>query len=126
MKTLHRIPEAIHHIAPDGAEVRELLENEHGGIAHCRFPAGKTSLTTQHKTVSEFWHILSGEGEIWRQKQGVEDITRLVPGLTLEIAVGTTFQYRSHADLDFIIVTMPPWSGLDEAIMIDQEKWSPT
>ncbi len=126
MQTLLKIPEAYHHIAPDGAEVRELMENMHGGIAHCILKADIVSLITQHRTVSEFWYILSGKGEIWRKNGSKEEVTPLSAGVTLEIPVGTIFQYRSSSDLHFIIVTMPPWSGMDEAIMIDQGKWNST
>ena len=71
------IPKDYKHIAPDGAEIRELLDNEQGGIAHCILKEGKVSKAVKHKTVSEFWHILSGKGEIWRRKDGQENITTL-------------------------------------------------
>ncbi len=114
MKT-QKIPEHYHHIAPDGAEVRELMNSAYGGIAHGLLPKHRVSKAACHKTVHEFWHILSGTGAIWLKQADVETITALEPGLTIDIPVNTVFQYRSDdSDLTFIIVTNPPWPGPDE------------
>jgi mannose-6-phosphate isomerase-like protein (cupin superfamily) len=53
---------------------------------------------------------LEGRGEIWRD-DGVDScITDLVPGTSIDIPVGTAFQYRNVSDqeLRFICVAMPP------------------
>ncbi len=112
------------HTSPAGAEVRLLMNNPHGGIAHCTLRAGKISKAVRHKTVSEFWHILSGKGAIWRKDAHKEEITPLAAGITIDIPLGTDFQYRSDAeDLVFICVTTPPWSGMDEASYVGQGAW---
>ena len=124
----------MHRIAPAGAEVRLLLNNSYGGIAycalhiaHCTLKNKKTSRAVQHKTVSEFWHVLSGKGEIWRKNADTESITVLENGITIEILLGTAFQYRSvENDLVFICVTNPPWPGCDECFYIDKFPWIPT
>ncbi|MCX7122681.1 MAG: cupin domain-containing protein [Gammaproteobacteria bacterium] len=128
MQTLLKIPETYQHTSPAGAEVRLLMNSHLGGIAHCTLKAGKITLAVQHKTVSEFWHVLSGKGAIWRKMDGHEEITPLETGATIEIPVGAQFQYRSDAaaDLVFLCVTMPPWSGADEAKIVDQGGWTPT
>lgn len=121
------VPNEYHHIAPDGAEVRELMANQLGGIAHCILPQGTVSNITRHKTISEFWHILSGKGAIWRRNNHEEQITQLEPGVTIDIPSGTDFQYRSdEGNLVFICVTMPPWPGADEASYLEQGAWEPT
>jgi mannose-6-phosphate isomerase-like protein (cupin superfamily) len=127
MKT-KTMPENYEHTSPAGAEVRVLMSNEHGGIAHCSLKAGKISRAVRHKTVSEFWHILSGKGAIWRRNTVEANITVLEAGITIDIPLGTDFQYRSEADTDlvFICVTMPPWSGADEANYIEESGWAPT
>lgn len=79
MKTQY-IPKKHQHISPAGAEVRLLMSNEHGGIAHCTLKKGKISKAVKHKTVSEFWHVLSGAGAIWRNDQKNESITTLEAG----------------------------------------------
>jgi mannose-6-phosphate isomerase-like protein (cupin superfamily) len=58
--------------APDGrsaagAEVRILVEGETGSMIHSTVPPGQVNRATVHVTVSEFWHVLSGEGQIWRR-----------------------------------------------------------
>lgn len=123
-----KVPHDFQHTSPAGAEVRLLMDNEHGGIAHCTLKAGKISKAVRHKTVSEFWHVLSGMGAIWRRNKEGESVTRLEPGITIDIPLGTDFQYRSDAgaDLAFICVTMPPWSGHDEASYVEQGAWEPT
>ncbi|MDP1573788.1 MAG: cupin [Coxiellaceae bacterium] len=126
MKTTTILKE-YNYIAPDGAEVRLLSNNEHGGICHCTLKNKKTSHAVQHKTVSEFWHIISGKGEIWRKNGAEESITPLEAGITIDIPVNTTFQYRSlDGDLTFICVTMPPWSGANESFYIEKSPWIAT
>ena len=97
MKTQH-IPKDYQHQSPAGAEVRLLLDNVYGGIAHCTLRDKKISRAVRHKTVSEFWHILSGTGAIWRKNSEDEQITQLVPGITIDIPLGTDFQYRPLRD----------------------------
>ena len=126
MKTM-TIPIDHEYIAPDGAEIRLLLRNTHGGICHCNLRNGKVSHAVQHKTVSEFWHILSGKGEIWRKNGDEESITPLHAGITIDIPVGTVFQYRStDNDLTFICVTTPPWPGDDESFYVEKSPWIAT
>ena len=127
MKT-QTIPEEYQHTSPAGAEVRLLMSNEYGGMAHCTLKAGKISRAVRHKTVSEFWHVLSGKGAIWRKDAVEENITPLEKGISIDIPLGTDFQYRAdkEADLVFICVTMPPWSGADEASYVAQGGWEPT
>ena len=121
------LPEKHQHISPAGAEVRVLMNDHLGGIAHCTLKSATITRAVQHKTVSEFWHVLSGQGEIWRDTGTHQEITKLRPGVTIYIPVGTKFQYRndSNVDLVFICVTMPPWSGANEARIIKNGPWIP-
>lgn len=126
MKT-QQIPSDFQHMSPAGAQVRLLMNNTHGGMAHCTLKNGVISKAVRHKTVSEFWHILSGKGAIWRKDAEQETVTELEAGISIDIPLGTDFQYRSDGeDLVFICVTMPPWSGHDEASYVQQGKWQPT
>ncbi|PIQ43273.1 MAG: cupin [Gammaproteobacteria bacterium CG11_big_fil_rev_8_21_14_0_20_46_22] len=121
------IPKEYEHTSPAGAEVRVLMSAEHGGIAHCTLKDKVVSKAVRHKTVSEFWHVLSGKGAIWRRNNHEEKVTPLEAGMTIDIPLGTDFQYRSdEGDLVFICVTMPPWSGADEASYVEQGAWKPT
>jgi mannose-6-phosphate isomerase-like protein (cupin superfamily) len=113
-KTLPKEPDAI---APDGSEVRLLCRLERGSMAHLTLPPGHTSHPVVHRTVEEVWYIISGQGEMWRNYQDAEQVTPLLPGVSLSIPVGTAFQFRADesAPLSAIGVTMPPWPGDDEA-----------
>jgi mannose-6-phosphate isomerase-like protein (cupin superfamily) len=70
---------------------------------------------------------LEGHGEIWRDDGIESSVTVLVPGIAIDIPVGTKFQYRnvSDDDLKFICNTMPPWPGNSEATFI-KGIWTPT
>jgi mannose-6-phosphate isomerase-like protein (cupin superfamily) len=126
MKTT-TFPESPHAKSPAGADIRYLMDGETGGMIHSTVPPHQINRATVHATVSEFWYILEGHGEIWRDNGEQESVTTLVAGVSIDIPVGTKFQYRNVADSDlkFICVTMPPWVGDEEATFIDG-KWQPT
>ncbi len=121
------IPKDYQHTSPAGAEVRVLMSNQYGGIAHCTLKDGIISKAVSHKTVSEFWHVLSGKGALWRRNGEGGKITALEPGVTIDIPLGTDFQYRSNqGDLVFICITMPPWPGADEVYYLEKGAWEPS
>lgn len=123
MKTT-AIPKDYDHASPAGAEIRLLMNNEMGCMVHCTLRANIISKPVRHKTVSEFWHVLSGSGQIWRKDAVSESVTDLVAGMSIDVPLGTDFQYRSgDDDLVFICVTMPPWSGSEEAEYLEAGAW---
>ena len=111
---------------PAGAEIRYLMEGETGGMIHSTVPPGQVNRATIHATVSEFWYILSGQGRIWRRGGAGEETTVIEAGVSIDIPVGTAFQYRCDGvePLRFICVTMPPWPGSAEATVIEGP-WKP-
>jgi mannose-6-phosphate isomerase-like protein (cupin superfamily) len=114
-------------IAPDGSAVRVLLEMAGGGMAHFELAPGETAKAVRHRTVEEIWFILSGSGEMWREQAGREEVVALSPGACLTIPIGTRFQFRALGPepLAAIAVTMPPWPGEGEAIIV-AGPWEPT
>ena len=66
-------------VAPDGSEVRPLLELEAGGTAHFSLAPGKVSKAVLHKTVEEIWYIISGRGEMWRSNTAAKVSRRSKP-----------------------------------------------
>lgn len=116
------LPEKMDACAPDGSEVRLLPTLEgRGGIAHFALPAGQVSKAVMHRTVEEIWYFLTGRGQMWREQGGHSEIVDVHPGVALTIPLGTRFQFRSDGPepLAAIGVTMPPWPGEGEGIMVD-------
>jgi mannose-6-phosphate isomerase-like protein (cupin superfamily) len=107
--------------APDGSAVRILLGLAAGGMAHFELAPGQTSRAVTHRTVEEVWYVLRGHGEMWRKLADHEEIVPVEPGVCLTIPLGTHFQFRALGaePLSAIGVTMPPWTGEDEAVFID-------
>jgi len=113
--------------APDGSDVRILLGLKGGGMANFELQSGKTSTAVTHRTVEEIWFFLSGCGEMWRKQDGREEVVTVNSGICLTIPLGTQFQFRSLGAqaIAAIGVTMPPWPGEGEAIVVEG-KWKPT
>jgi len=126
MKTT-MLPEHPNARSPAGADVRFLVDGDTGSMIHSTVPPHQINKAVVHATVSEFWYVLEGHGEIWRDDGEESGITVLVPGTAIDIPVGTTFQYRNVSDVDlkFICITMPPWPGDSEAAYV-KGKWQPT
>ena len=122
-----RLPITHDAIAPDGSEVRMLLELTGGGMAHFELAPGETSAAVRHRTVEEIWFFLSGRGEMWRKQNQKEEIVQLYSGVCITIPLGTHFQFRSVGPeaLAAVGVTMPPWPGACEAYVVEG-KWVPT
>ncbi|HSR13483.1 MAG TPA: cupin domain-containing protein [Thermodesulfobacteriota bacterium] len=114
-------------VAPDGFEVRLLSELQGGGMAQFCLPAGQVSKAVTHRTVEEIWFFVSGRGEAWRKQEGREEVTPVRPGVSVTIPLGTHFQFRALGEepLTAIAVTMPPWPGEVEAILV-RGRWKST
>ncbi|MCH8063805.1 MAG: cupin domain-containing protein [Chloroflexi bacterium] len=120
-----RLPSDYTALAPDGSEIRELVKVDGGSMAHCTLPQGKTSIAVAHGTVEEVWYFLHGRGQVWRTQDGRESIVDVSPGTALTIPLRASFQFRNTGaeDLCFIIVTIPPWPGEEEAYQVEG-RWS--
>lgn len=108
-------------LAPDGSAVRVLLSLAGGSMAHFSLAPGEVTSAVTHRTVEEIWYVLKGAGQMWRQQAGREDTVDLAPGLCLTIPLGTHFQFRAAADqpLEVVAVTLPPWPGDNEAVVVN-------
>jgi mannose-6-phosphate isomerase-like protein (cupin superfamily) len=115
-----QLPETPDVTAPDGSDVRILCDLKGGSMAHFSLDPGKVSKAVMHRTVEEIWYIIAGEGEMWRADSRQEMVIALRPGLSLTIPVGTSFQFRSTGPsaLEAVAITMPPWPGEDEAVLV--------
>jgi mannose-6-phosphate isomerase-like protein (cupin superfamily) len=118
---LVRLPAEPDAIAPDGSAVRVLAGASRGSMAVFELAAGETSAAVRHRTVEELWYFLGGRGEMWRRgADGAERVDAVQAGVSLDIPVGTVFQFRATGDepLRAVGVTMPPWPGEDEAVLV--------
>ena len=114
-------------IAPDGSDVRVLLELGAGAMAHFELAPNQVSQAVTHRTVEEIWFFVRGRGQMWRKQATRTSIVDVSPGVCLTIPLGTHFQFRAIGDeaLAAVGVTMPPWPGEGEAVLVVGE-WNPT
>jgi mannose-6-phosphate isomerase-like protein (cupin superfamily) len=119
-----QLPGARDVIAPDGSDVRVLLQLAGGGMAHFELAAGRVSRAVAHHSVDEIWYILRGRGQMWRRQADRQETVSLQPGACVSIPAGTHFQFRSTGGgpLAALGVTMPPWPGEGEAYPV-QGAW---
>lgn len=121
------LPEQPDAKSPAGADIRYIMDGPTGNMIHSTVPPRQINRATVHATVSEFWYVLEGHGELWRDDGSESNVTALLPGTSVDIPVGTAFQYRNVSDvaLKFICIAMPPWPGDAEARFV-KGKWQPT
>lgn len=123
-----RLPASPTVTAPDGSDVRILLATERGSCAHFELAGGQISTAVVHRTVEEIWFFLAGRGQMWLASgDGDGEVVDVTVGDCLTIPVGTRFQFRAFgsAPLAAVGVTMPPWPGPDEAVVVEG-RWAPT
>jgi mannose-6-phosphate isomerase-like protein (cupin superfamily) len=111
-------------LAPDGSEIRLLQEANLGGLSECTLTIDGISSAVCHQTVEEIWFFTQGIGQVWRRMENTDQIDDVRPGVSLLIPLGVHFQFRNTGTipLKFIISTMPPWPGPNEACLVDG-KW---
>jgi len=114
-------------VAPDGSDVRLLVGLKKGSMIHFELAPNRTSRAVTHRTVDEIWYFVAGRGQVWRKQNGHAAVVDVYPGVSLTIPLGTQFQFRSfgYEPLAAIAVTMPPWPGEGEGIIVKGE-WEPS
>jgi mannose-6-phosphate isomerase-like protein (cupin superfamily) len=115
-----QLPVKYDDLAPDGSEIRLLLKLKGGSAVHCTLPPGKVSLAHVHRTIEEIWYFISGHGQVWRKQDGKDMEVDVKAGSCLTIPLGAHFQFRNTGQepLCFVITTMPPWPGAQEAMRV--------
>ena len=114
-------------VAPDGSDVRVLLQVRGGSLAHFELAAGQTSVAVRHRSVEEIWYFLSGSGEMWRKSSDDEEMVPVSTGVCITIPLGTSFQFRASGEESLVAIgaTIPPWPGAGEAVIVFGP-WEPT
>lgn len=122
-----RLPAEPTVVAPDGSDVRVLLQLAGGSMAHFELGAGRVARAVQHRSVDELWYVVAGRGQMWRRQGEREETVALEPGLCLTLPRGTCFQFRAAPTqaVAAVGVTMPPWPGESEAQFVDGP-WTPS
>ena len=120
-----QLPAQASNLAPDRSEIRLLLTVNGCGLCHCTLPPKSTSLAVTHKTVEEIWYFIQGNGQVWRKLGDEQKVVDVKPGVSLSIPLGTHFQFRNTGSepLCFVIATVPPWPGSEEAVRVE-DYWS--
>ena len=99
-----------------------VIQDQASGKHHRFSPAAHLviSLMDGNRTVEEIWFFLQGHGQVWRKFKDSETIAEVQPGVSLTIATGAHFQFRNTGEepLTFVITTMPPWPGDEEAVRV--------
>ena len=111
--------------APDGSEIRLLIDHRHqaraASMVEVTLAAGQVSRPVWHQQVEEVWYVLQGRGEVWRCPPGTDPTlyaaVSVEPGDSLVIPTRWRFQFSASdaEDLRFLCFTVPPWPGDDEA-----------
>ena len=73
------------------------MDGPTGNMIHSTVPPGQINRATRHKTVSEFWHVLDGEGEIWRSDGTDQSVVKLVSGVSIDIPRGYRLSVPGNA-----------------------------
>jgi mannose-6-phosphate isomerase-like protein (cupin superfamily) len=116
-------------IAPDGAEIRSLVDREQGArrlsVAEGLVPAGTRTAKVYHQTVyEEVWYFLRGQGTFHLHAPGAasEEALPVAPGDAILVPPRHGFWVENTGgdDLVFLLSGSPPWPGAQEA-----QPWPP-
>ena len=115
-------------IAPDGAEIRVLVDQSRGAtqlsLAEAHVKPGERTACVSHRTIEEVWYIVQGTGRFHRlTPAGVNEGTeKVMAGDALLIPVGHRFWVENSGveDLRFLCCDAPAWPGHDEAIVWEE------
>ena len=111
--------------APDGAEIRVLIDRPQGAVrlslAEALVKPRERTACVSHKTIEEIWYIVRGSGVFHRLSPdgGEEQTTKVAPGDALLIPTGYRFWVDNTGpdDLVFLCCDAPPWPGAEEAVV---------
>ncbi|MBV9851461.1 MAG: cupin domain-containing protein [Armatimonadetes bacterium] len=112
-------------IAPDGAEIRVLVDQARGAtrlsLAEALVKPGERTACVSHRTIEEAWYIVAGMGRFHRLSPdgSGEEAAEVRPGDALLIPTGYRFWVENTGDNDliFLCCDAPAWPGHDEAIV---------
>lgn len=103
------IEHAEHYIWGEISEGWHLLKRDDMSVIQERVPAGRAEVMHYHEIVRQFFYILEGEAIMVFEDREVV----LQKGNGIEIApqVKHQFKNRSHADVHFLVISVPSTRG---------------
>jgi len=110
--------------APDGAEIRSLIDRPQGAtrlsVAEALVPVGERTAKVYHQTIyEEVWYITAGMGSMHLQSPDVaaEEVFDVAHGDAVLIPPGHGFWVRNTGTIPmiFLCIGSPPWPGSEEA-----------
>ena len=87
-----RLPVKPDDVAPDGSDVRILLQLKRGSMAHFEIAPGAISIAVAHKTIEEIWFSISGRGESFMAGEELFQLNLVYVSLSL-------LEHTSNSDL---------------------------
>ena len=116
--------------APDGSEIRPLVDERQGAskssLVEVALGSGEVTRPVRRRAVEEVWYVLEGAGSVWRCPPDADPEivppADVVPGDALAIPTGWSFQFSAGNDgpLRFLCHTTPRWPGEDEAVLVER------
>jgi mannose-6-phosphate isomerase-like protein (cupin superfamily) len=128
IRTAH-LPVDADYISPGGvAEIRLLLQFPAGELTHVSVPPGRVSLASRVHPSSEWFYIVSGQGQLWYGGTTDRDsVVELLPTRSVRIAPATPMQYRAgSAGLEFVLAAIPQWRPEYHGTLPNAGAWPPT
>ena len=110
--------------APDGAEIRVLVDRPQGAtrvsLAEALVPVGQRTAKVYHQTVyEEIWYFVQGVGTVHLHDpaQADEEVFAVEPGDAVLLKPGHGFWVENTGPtaLIFLCCGSPPWPGPEEA-----------
>ena len=97
--------------APSGnVDIRMLPNLPSGEITHAQVASRSTSSSAFLDSMTEFFYVLDGEGQLWRQFGKDEEVIELKQGRCVSIPAKVHYQFQcTTPPLSFLVVVAPRW-----------------
>ena len=98
------------YISPSGAaEIRLLIQQEHGEITHALVPPSSTSEVSVLRGRTEFYFTAKGVGRLRCADGEREEEIELSPGTAVQLPAGVHFQYDNSGEdpVEILLAVVP-------------------
>ncbi len=100
---------AEHYVWGEGCDGWHLLKDASLSVIQERVPPGKSEQTHRHAAARQFFYILDGRAEMWREGE----VFVLTAGQGIEVPPGAAHQFRNPFDdeVSFLVISSPTTRG---------------